>query len=118
MEILEWITAIILLIGIGMAGATKLMKNDMALEMADKLGYRDRMSMIGMAEVAGAAGVLIGAISSDLEWIGVLAAIGIILLMMGALMHHQRAGDSGKDMAPPAMMAVLAVLYIIALFAN
>ena len=89
MEVLEWITAILLLIGIGMAGATKLMKNDMALEMADKLGYRDRMSMIGIAEVAGAAGVLIGAISSDLEWIGVLAAVGIILLMLCILSHYR-----------------------------
>lgn len=118
MEILEWITAILLLIGIGMAGATKIMDNPMATEMADKLGYRDRMKMIGVLELAAAAGVLLGAISSDVEWIGFLAAVGIILLMLGALMHHQRVGDRGKDLAPPAMMALLAVLYIVALFAN
>ncbi|MGI9612061.1 MAG: DoxX family protein [Acidimicrobiales bacterium] len=118
MEVLEWITAIMLVLGIGMAGVMKLMQNEMATDIADRLGYRDRMTIIGVAEVAGAIGVVIGAISSDLEWIGVLAAIGIILLMAGALMHHQRAGDSGKDLAPPAVLALVAVVYIIALFAN
>ncbi|NNC80015.1 MAG: DoxX family protein [Acidimicrobiales bacterium] len=117
MEVLEWITAILLLVGIGMAGITKLTDQDMAVETADRLGYRNIMKPLGGAEVAGAIGVLIGAISSDLEWLGVLAALGIVGAMLGALVYHQRAGDT-KEMAPPIVMAVVAVLYIVALFAN
>ena len=118
MEVLEWITAIILIVGLGMAGATKLMGHQMATEMAQKLGYTDRMRLIGGAEVLGAIGVLIGAISADIEWLGVLAAIGIIALLIGALIYHRRANDPPQQMIPAAVLIVVAVLYIIALFGN
>lgn len=118
MEILEWVTGIILAIGFVMSGAMKLTGQKMATEMAAKLGYENLARPIGIAEVLGAAGVIIGAASTDLEWLGVLAAIGFIVLMVGAIVYHQRAGDKPKDMAPAAMMLVIAVLYIIALFGN
>ena len=117
MVVLEWITAILLVAGIGMAGVTKLTRQKMAVDTADRLGYSNLMMPIGGAEVAGAIGVLIGALSSSLEWVGVLAALGIVGLMVGALVYHRRAGDS-KDMMPAAVLLVVAVLYIVALFAN
>jgi uncharacterized membrane protein YphA (DoxX/SURF4 family) len=56
-----------------------------------------RYRLIGAAELAAAAGILVG-----LWWhpIGLAAAAGMILLLTGALITHRRAADSGKDMAP------------------
>ena len=53
--------------------------------------------MIGLLELAGVAGVLVG-----LRWapIGVAAAIGLALLMLGAIVFHRRASDSAADTAP------------------
>jgi len=117
MQILVWVTAIVLIAGIGMAGVMKLTKNQMSVEMAEKLDYSNLMMPIGAAEVAGAIGVLIGALSSDLEWIGVLAAIGVIALMIGAQVYHRRAGDTKEGM-PSLVLLAVAVVYIVALFAN
>ncbi len=117
MEVLEWITAIVLVLGIGMAGVAKLTRQAMMVEGAERLGYSNLLMPIGAAEVLGAIGVLIGAISSDLEWLGVLAGIGIVALMVGAVMYHHRGGDKNERF-PPIVLAVVAILYIIALFAN
>lgn len=117
MGVLEWVTAIALVLGIGMAGVTKLTANAMAVEMATKLGYEKLMKPIGGAEVLGAIGVLIGAISSDLEWLGVLAGVGIIALMVGAAIYHVRGNDQ-KGAAPAVGFGIVALLYIIALFGN
>ncbi len=65
----------------------------------------------------GAVGVFIGILSdeSSFEWVGFLAAIGLIVLMVGAVVYHIRGGDKPKDYAPAIVMGALAVLYIIAI---
>ncbi len=57
----------------------------------------NRYRLIGVAELAAAAGVLAG-----LWWhpLGVAAAAGMVLLLLGAVLTHRRAADSGKEMAP------------------
>src|ERR1700746_523582 len=56
-----------------------------------------RYRLIGVAELAAAAGILAG-----LWWhpLGIAAAAGMTLLLIGALITHRRADDSGKEMAP------------------
>ena len=58
-----------------------------------------RYRLIGVAELAAAAGILIG-----LWWhpLGLAAAAGMALLLIGAIITHRRAGDSAKEMAPAA----------------
>jgi hypothetical protein len=53
--------------------------------------------LIGVAELAADAGALIG-----LAWIplGIAAAAGMALLLVGALTTHRRAGDGHKHAAP------------------
>ena len=69
-------------------------------------GYR----LIGVAEVAAAAGLLIG-----LAWagLGVAAAAGLVLLMSGAVISHIRVGDAADRWAPAAFLAVLAVVTLL-----
>jgi uncharacterized membrane protein YphA (DoxX/SURF4 family) len=68
-----------------------------------------RYRLIGVIELAAAAGVLIG-----LWWhpLGVAAAAGMALLLLGALITHLRAADSGKEMAPALLALAITIAYL------
>ena len=68
-----------------------------------------RYRLIGVAELAAAAGILIG-----LWWhpLGVAAAAGMALLLVGAIVTHRKAADSVKDMAPALVGLVLTLAYL------
>jgi uncharacterized membrane protein YphA (DoxX/SURF4 family) len=68
-----------------------------------------RYRLIGVAELAAAAGILIG-----LWWhpLGIAAAAGMALLLLGALITHRRAGDSAKEMAPALLALAVTVAYL------
>ena len=68
-----------------------------------------RYRLIGVAELAAAAGILAG-----LWWhpFGVAAAAGMAVLLIGALISHRRAADSGKEMAPALVALALTIAYL------
>jgi uncharacterized membrane protein YphA (DoxX/SURF4 family) len=68
-----------------------------------------RYRFIGVAELAAAAGVLIG-----LLWrpAGLLAASGMTLLLLGALVSHRRAHDSVREAAPALAVLAVTVTYL------
>jgi uncharacterized membrane protein YphA (DoxX/SURF4 family) len=68
-----------------------------------------RYRLIGIAELAAAAGILIG-----LWWhpLGVAAAAGMAVLLLGALITHRRAADSGKEMAPALLGLAITIAYL------
>ncbi len=68
-----------------------------------------RYRLIGAAELAAAAGILAG-----LWWqpLGVAAAAGMALLLLGALVTHRRAADSGKEMAPALFALAITLAYL------
>ena len=68
-----------------------------------------RYRLIGVAELAAAAGILIG-----LWWhpLGVAAAAGMVLLVLGAIITHRKAADSGKEMAPALLALLLTLAYL------
>jgi uncharacterized membrane protein YphA (DoxX/SURF4 family) len=68
-----------------------------------------RYRLIGVAELAAAAGILTG-----LWWhpLGVAAAAGMTLLLAGALISHRRAADSGKEMAPALLALAITIAYL------
>lgn len=63
-----------------------------------------RYRLIGVAELAAAAGVIAG-----LSWlpIGIAAASGMAVLLVGALTTHRRSGDRLQE-AAPALVALAA----------
>ncbi len=113
MGTLAWIAGLLAAVGFVMAGGMKLVGTGMAKEMAAKLGYENLRVLIGAAEVAGGAGVFLGLLDGDWEWLGLLGALGLIATMVGALFYHQRGGDEPKDMMPAVVMIVLLVLYLV-----
>jgi len=68
-----------------------------------------RYRLIGVAELAAAAGVLAG-----LWWhpLGIAAAAGMVLLLTGALTTHRRALDSTKEMAPALLILAITIAYL------
>jgi uncharacterized membrane protein YphA (DoxX/SURF4 family) len=68
-----------------------------------------RYQLIGLAELAAAAGVLAG-----LRWhpLGLAAATGMILLLLAAVATHLRAADSRQEMAPALLAFALALAYL------
>jgi uncharacterized membrane protein YphA (DoxX/SURF4 family) len=69
-----------------------------------------RYRLIGAAELAAAAGILIG-----LWWhpLGVAAAAGMALLLLGAIITHRNAADSVKEMAPALLALLLTLAYLV-----
>ena len=114
MSALLWITTGLLVLAMGGIGGMKLVGNEEGIKQAVRLGYDHIRIPIGMSEVLAAAGVLIGAAVTDLQWLGVAAAVGIILMMIGAAGFHIRAGDRFETL-PSIVVIVVAVLYLIAI---
>ncbi len=68
-----------------------------------------RYRLIGVAELAAAAGVLAG-----LLWLplGVAAASGMSVLLLGALTAQRRAGDRLQIAAPALLALAISVAYL------
>jgi hypothetical protein len=91
----------------GFASLIKVVGLRQSLAIRDHLGVKPvQWRLIGLLELAGVAGVLVG-----LFWppIGVAAAIGLALLVLGAIVFHVRASDSVADTAPAVIGLGLAV---------
>ncbi len=90
--------------------AAKLLGHPKMRQSAAHFGFPWRKyQLIGAAELAAAAGVLIG-----LWWhpLGIAAAAGMVLLLLGAVITHRRAGDSGKEMAPVLLALAITFAYL------
>lgn len=68
-----------------------------------------RYRLIGVLEVAAAAGALLGLLRTPF---GLAAASGMAVLLVGALATHRRAGDSLKHAAPAVVSLAIAVAYL------
>ena len=91
----------------GFAGLIKVVGLRQSLAIRDHLGVKPgQWRLVGLLELAGVAGVLVG-----LVWppIGIAAAIGLALLVLGAIVFHVRASDSVADTAPAVIGLGLAV---------
>jgi len=93
------------------AGVAKLRGAPAIEEVKNRLGIRrDRWNLIGIAEIAGAVG-LIGGL-----WIAPLAlaaSLGCLSLMVAAVVQHQRSGDQLPDMIPALIGIAMALVYLV-----
>ena len=89
------------------SASIKLLGVSKSLAIRDHLGVSPiQWRLIGALELAGVAGVLIGLLWSP---IGIAAAIGLILLSLGAVAFHLRASDRIAEMGPAVIGVALAV---------
>ena len=88
------------------SGVQKLAGGRSSVQVRDRLGLpRGMWRCVGLAELAGAAGVAAG---SRLPGLGRAAGAGLTALMLGAIGCHVRAGDRAAAWAPAALLGVTA----------
>ncbi|MCW2800559.1 MAG: hypothetical protein JWQ70_2031 [Aeromicrobium sp.] len=89
-----------------LSGASKVLRHPASLVSRDELKVPAILwSLIGAAEIAGAAGVLIGLGVTPL---GIAAAAGLLVLSIGAVGAHGRAHDPIAHTAPAVLGFLLA----------
>ncbi len=111
MNVAAWILGAILIAVFAFAGATKVLDLD---RQREHFGYSaNQYRLIGLSEVAGAVGIVIGLIWRQVEWVALAAGTGICALMVGALITHARVEDEAKDTAPAGVIFVLAIVFMI-----
>jgi hypothetical protein len=99
-----------------MAGMAKVSSQPMLMEVAAHLGFTPiQYRIIGATEIAGAIGVLLGLLAADLQWLGMLAAAGLMVIGVGAFYFHSKADDEAKDSMPSLVLSGLALVFIGAL---
>ena len=107
-----WIAQGLLAVVFAFSGLSKLIQPYERL--AQQMGYVNDFSpntfrAIGVAEVLGAAGVVLPALTDILPWLTPTAAIGLVLVMLGAMATHLRRREY-------AMIAINLVLLALAVF--
>lgn len=115
MNIVAIVTGIALALAFLAAGLAKVTQQNQMVQTAERLGFSaTQFQLIGAAEIAGAAGVLAGVVSDDLDPLGIVAAAGLALVGVGAFVTHLKAGDPPKGAARSLVLALVAVLHIVA----
>lgn len=117
MSVVAWILQIVLALAFLAAGAMKLARPKPALVSAG-MGYAEDFSSsslksIGVLEVIGALGLILPAVTGAATWLVPVAAIGLVLLMAGAVATHVRRKEA---FVPPLVLGVLALVLAVIRF--
>ena len=115
MNVVLWIVAGLAAAAFLMAGAMKLMQGKKVEEkMAWAKHYSDAgIRGIGAAEVAGALGLILPAITGIATWLVPTAALGLVIVMIGAIVRHVRDGEPVPAYAAPTVLGILALFVAI-----
>lgn len=94
-------------------GIAKLVPVMAMRNAAAHLGYSTgQYRAIGALELAAALGAAVGLAA---HWIGIAAAIGLILLMLGAARAHIANRDGVAQIAVPLVVGALAAAFLVSL---
>lgn len=117
MDIVIWILQIVLAVAFIAAGAMKLARPRAALVssgMAYAEDFSDNaMKGIGALEVVGAIGLILPRLTGIAPVLTPIAAIGLVLVMVGAVVVHVRRKE---QFVPPLVLGVLSLLLAVLLF--
>jgi hypothetical protein len=104
---LVWIAQVAVAALFALAGTVKLVlsREQLAPKMHWAAGWpRERIKLLGLAEVAGAVGLVAPAATGIATALTPVAAVCLAVLMMGAVRTHQRLGES---FVPAVVLGVL-----------
>lgn len=112
MNTLLWILQLLLALVFFVTGFPKLVRTKE--ELLPQMGALEDLSlkqirMIGLAEIAGAIGLILPSLTRILPWLSPLAAFGLVLVMVGAVVSHFRR----KEIPMIALTSVLLILSFI-----
>ncbi len=118
MGIALWVVQGLLAVAFLGAGATKLSqpKEKLAKNMTWVEDFsQGKVRLISTLEIVGALGLVLPALTGVLPWLTPLAALGLALLMAGAVYTHLRRKE-GPAVVPPAVLLLLAALVAVGRF--
>ncbi len=119
MNIVLWIVQILLALAFLMAGTLKTTQpiERLAVRMnwVNAIKPPQLVRVIGTLEVLGAIGLILPAVTGILPWLTPVAAIGLVLTMIGAMILHTRIGE-GSRIAPNVVLLLLAAFIVIGRF--
>jgi uncharacterized membrane protein YphA (DoxX/SURF4 family) len=112
MNIALWIVQVLVAGVFLMAGSMKVMRSKE--QLAKMMGWVQDFTpgtirLIGTVEILGALGLILPALTKILPWLTWLAAVGLVLTMIGAIIAHLRRAEYPK-MAMPIVLLVLSAL--------
>ncbi|MCO1579000.1 DoxX family protein [Crossiella sp. SN42] len=112
MNTVLWILQIVLAAAMLGAGAAKLIQG--RAKLLDKMGWAEDFSdgtfrVIGAVEVLGALGLILPAVTGIAPVLVPIAALGLAITMLGAVIVHVRRKEYGQ-LPPSAIFLVLAVV--------
>ena len=119
MNVVAWILQIVLAVAFLAAGGMKLARPKPALVGAG-LGWADDFSdtnvkLIGAIEVVGAIGLILPWLTGIAPILTPLAALGLALVMAGAVVTHVRRKE---QFVPPLVLGVLALVLAVLRFTS
>ena len=107
------ILAGVLVVAFAAAGAAKLAAVPAMRARAAHVGFSvAAYRRIGLLEILGVLGLLVGAL---VPVIGALAAIGLLLLLGGAVVVHLRNGDGPRELLPAIVLGLTTLAFLILL---
>ena len=107
------VLAVVLAVVFGVAGIAKIGGAPVMRTAARHLGFSvDQYRVIGALELAGAIGLLVGLV---VPAIGVAAAIGLGLLLIGAGIAHLVHRDGASRVAVPLLLVAVVAAYGVAM---
>ena len=105
------ILAGLLVLAFAAAGSAKLAAVPAMRERAAAVGFSvSAYRRIGMLEVLGVLGLLVGAF---VPVIGAAAGVGLLMLLGGALVTHLRNGDGVREIAPALVLGLVTLAYLV-----
>ena len=105
------ILAGLLVVAFAAAGSAKLAAVPAMRARAAHVGFSvSAYRRIGLLEVLAVLGLLVGAF---VPMIGATAAVGLLMLLGGALVTHLRNGDGAKEIAPAVVLGLLTLTYVV-----
>ncbi|HYK86965.1 MAG TPA: DoxX family protein [Ktedonobacteraceae bacterium] len=115
MNIALWIVQILLALAFLMAGTLKATQpiEKLAARMTWVQSVRSWMvRLIGILEILGAIGLILPAVTGIWSWLTPVAAIGLVLTMIGAMvLHSSRREFSGLGVNVVLLLLALFIVY-------
>ena len=115
MNIALWIVQGLLAVVFVMVGFMKLSQSKDALKEkgGGRMDWVDSVSannvkLIGIVEVLGGIGLILPQLTGILPWLTPLAAVGLVLDMIGAIILHVRRGDGAQPIVANVILLLLA----------
>ncbi len=103
------ILSLVLAAGFVLGGVAALLRLPPFPENARRLGMSTGLGVfVGLAEIAAGLAVAVAAFVPAVRLLGVAAAVGLVLLMAGALVFHRRAHDPAGQYVPAASLGAVA----------